>query len=116
MKTLNLKAKISNKNDLDEIVRIACKATKGAELKILRDKHKMVTKVTTGALFNFCKDLKLKLTFDLTTAKPDVIVQIVVPNDFNPAEEEEKKPTGNKKAPAVSTTEANDDDDDDNPF
>lgn len=118
MKTLNLKTQISNKKDLHELVRVVLKASRVVDVKTMKDKHKMVTHVTTGALNNLCKELKLPITFDYSKAKPEVVIKVVVPNDFT-TEEESEEVVKEEKAPEVKTTGANGDDnseDSDDPF
>ena len=118
MKTLNLKTQISNKKDLHELVRVVLKASRVVDVKTMKDKHKMVTHVTTGALNNLCKELKLPITFDYSKTKPEVVIKVVVPNDFT-AEEESEEVVKEEKAPEVKTTGAkvdNDSEDSDDPF
>lgn len=115
MKTLKLKTQISDKKSLHDLVRVVCKASKVVDVKTIKDKHKMVTHVTTGSLNNLCKELKLPITFDYSKTKPEVVIQVVVPNDFSTEEEVETK----KEAPEVKTTGAkgdNNSEDSDDPF
>ena len=97
---------LSNKKDMNELVKVICEKT-GKNEEALRDKFKMVKQADTKTVLDLCKFLKLKFTMD-PTGKHNMI-SVEIPYDKmvkeTAPEEPSEEPT-KEETPSEETEEA----------